>query len=205
MKVRTGLQSERRFAGCSRLPRLDEPIRASEEWRAAPAAGARPLLRAAAARPAFASHPGRRALEVGSFLFLFSTLQIGAAGLNRGDRKCASHRRVPRESTPEVATAGESFRRLRYGGHPPRLLAAAQRLLGDQVRGSPRGGAGGGHSEPGLVCGVPSPAGSLSSWSGGPRAGVDRRCPRGAAAGRAPDYPPPTRAPVIHPFLQAGD
>lgn len=96
---------------------------------------------------------------------------LGLAGLNRGDRKCALRRRVPRESTPEVAIAGERFRRLRHGGHPPRLLAAAQRLLGDQVRGSPRGGAGGGDSEPGLVRGARFPAGSPSSWSGAGRCG----------------------------------
>lgn len=56
-------------------------------------------------------------------------------GLNVGDRKCALQRRVPRESTPEVAISREGFRGLRYGGDPPRLLAAAQRILGDQVRG----------------------------------------------------------------------
>lgn len=128
--------------------------------------------------------PQTRALEVGILPLPFLNFSnLGITRLNRGDRKCALHRRVPRESTPEVAIAGERFRRLRYGGHPARLLAAAQRLLGDQVRGSPRGGAGGGDSEPRLVRGARFPAALPPRGAAAARAGVGRRCPRGAAAG----------------------
>lgn len=152
---------------------------------------------------------------MGSFLFFVSTPQIMTSpGLNVGDRKCALQRRVPRESTPEVAISREGFRGLRYGGDPPRLLAAAQRILGDQVRRVGPLGLGwqrrrGARASPrGWVPGVlPCWAGLLverrgaaavrAEWGPSPPASELRTGSRGDLS----DCPPPN-PPFIHPFIQ---
>lgn len=59
--------------------------------------------------------------------------------LNGGNRKPVAAAAGPGESTPEVAIASGVFRQLRHGGDSSRLLAAAQRVPGDQVRVRPPG------------------------------------------------------------------
>lgn len=60
--------------------------------------------------------------------------------LNGRSRKCLAAAAVPGESTPEVAIASGVFRQPRHGGDSSRLLAAAQRVPGDQ-HGDHRAGA----------------------------------------------------------------
>lgn len=69
-----------------------------------------------------------------------SSVLAGCLFLNGGNRKPVAAAAGPGESTPEVAIASGVFRQLRHGGDSSRLLAAAQRVPGDQ-HGDHRAGA----------------------------------------------------------------
>ena len=91
--------------------------------------------------------------------------------------------RGPGESTPEVAIASGAFSQPRHGGDSSRLLAAAQRVPGDQVRVRPPGlGWGRRRGVSGLAAGLGS--GLAPSEGQPPRRGAVARATLGLSGAR---------------------